>query len=75
MSKITVNPKKVLAIIAQLEDASESFCNFGCVLEPAMLDEDLRVFDEIGGLLGESIFSLQKLVDHQIEASSLNHNS
>jgi hypothetical protein len=69
MDNITENGKSLFEIITQLEDARRSFDGIGNVVDSAMIDDELEVYERAEWLLRDSIGMLKKLIGHPEKTS------
>jgi len=69
MDNNSENGKSLFEIITQLEDARRSFDGIGNVVDGAMIDDELEVYERAEWLLRDSISMLKKLIGHPEKAS------
>lgn len=61
MKKISIEKKKLLKIISQLEKSWDYFDGFGAAWYHLVLDEEEQLFSQADALLDSSIMDLKKL--------------
>jgi len=61
MKKISVEKKKLLKIISQLEKSWDYFDGFGTARYHLVLDEEQQLFSQADALLDSSIMDLKRL--------------